>query len=220
MSEPSAVVPPELQITCEDVVADRYAAAPTVVLRLRVRELTGVAVHAIALRCQVRIEPLRRTYGDAEAARVVDLFGDRSRWGSTMHALQLDFVDRVVPGLPGPTGGETTVELPLPLSYDVEVAAHKYLTALGEGEIPLLLLFSGQILGAGPAGVTVQPIGWHTETRARLPVAVWREAMDACFPGQAWLRVSRETYDRLAERRSELGLPGWDALFSTLLEEP
>lgn len=211
LSQPSA---PELDIVCTEAVADRYAAAPTVLLRLRVRELSGLSVQAMALRCQVRIEPLRRTYDDAEAAGVVDLFGDRSRWGSTMHALQLSYIDRVLPGF----AGETVVDLPLTLSYDVEVAAHKYLAALGAGEIPLLLLFSGQVFGAGPAGPTVQPIGWHTEASARVPVEVWREAMDVHFPGQAWLRVSRETYDRLARRRSELGLAGWDALVERMLE--
>ena len=35
----------------------------------------------------------------------------------------------------------------------------------------------------------------------RLPVAVWREAMDAHFPGQAWLRLTASTYDRLAVYR-------------------
>lgn len=215
MSLPATPSSPELEIACEGVVADRYAAAPTVLVRLRVRDLARAGVRAIALRCQVRIEPLRRAYDDVEAARVVDLFGDRTRWASTMHPLQLAFVDRVLPGFED----EAVVELPLPLSYDVEVAAHKYLAALGAGEIPLLLLFSGQVFGAGPAGLTVQPIAWHTETAARLPVAVWREAMDVHFPGQAWLRLSREVYDRLAQRRSELGLPGWDALMTALLDE-
>ena len=41
-------------------VADRYAAGPTVVLRMRATETTGVRVHAVALRCQVRVEPRRR----------------------------------------------------------------------------------------------------------------------------------------------------------------
>lgn len=215
MSESPALVAPELEIGCEEVVADRFAAAPTVLLRLRVGERTGAPVHAIALHCQVRVEPLRRTYDDVEAALVVDLFGDRSRWGTTMRALQLGFVDRVVPGFTG----ETTVELPIALSYDVEVAAHKYLTALHGGDVPLLLLFSGQVFAAGPTGLVVQPIAWHTEATARLPVTAWREAMDAHFPGQAWLRVSRDTYDRLARRRSELGLTGWDPLLDALLEE-
>lgn len=206
---------PDLEVACEGVAAEPYAAGPVVRLRMRLTEHAGVRIHALALRCQIRVEPLKRSYSDEEAGRVVDLFGERSRWGSSMHALQLAFWSQVLPGF----AGGTTFDLDLPLSYDVEVAAHKYLTALGEGAAPLLLLFSGQAFTQGPGGIAVQPLPWHTETTARLPVAVWREAMDAHYPGQAWLRVSRDTYDRLAARRSELGLVGWDALLGGLLEE-
>ena len=211
---------PEFEVACDDVVAEPYAAGPVVRLRMRLTELTGVRVHALALRCQVRVEPLKRAYSDGEAARVVDLFGERSRWGSSMHPLQLAFWSQVLPGF----RGTTTFDLDLPISYDVEVAAHKYLTALADGAAPLLLLFSGQafLAGMGPTGapaIAVQPLPWHLEAPARLPVTVWRRAMDAHYPGQAWLRVSRETYDALAARRSELGLVGWDVLLAGLLEE-
>lgn len=208
---------PELELACVDVLPTPYAAGPSVTLRIRAVEHTGVRLHALALRCQVRIEPLRRRYDDAEAARVTDLFGDRPRWGSSMHPLQLAFWSQVLPGF----SGETTFGLEIPVSYDVEVAAHKYLSALGDGAAPLLLLFSGQSFTVDGAGrLAVQPLPWHTEASARLPVAVWRAAMDAHYPGQAWLRVSRELYDRLAERRSAAGLGGWDALLEGLLEEP
>lgn len=204
----------DLDFTCERVRADRYAAAPTVLLGLRAVEHSGAQVHALALRCQIRIEPLRRSYTDDEAAKVVDLFGDRSRWGQTMHPLQLGFLSQVLPGFTA----ETSFELPLPLSYDVDVAAHKYLTGLDSGEVPLLLLFSGQVFAAGPGTLTVQPVPWHKETTARLPVSVWREAMDVHFPGQAWLRLSRDTYDRLAVLRGRHALVGWDDLLTRLLD--
>ena len=204
----------DVDFTCTDVVADRYAAGPTVVLRMRAEEHTGVRVYALALRCQVRIEPLHRSYNDDEAARVVDLFGDRPRWGSTMQALQLGFVGQVLPSFTG----ECSFDLTLPISYDVEVAAHKYLAGLEEGAAPLLLLFSGQVLTGRAGSIAVEPVPWHKETAARLPVAVWREAMDAHFPGQAWLRMRRETYDRLAEYRGRHGLVGWDDVLVRLLE--
>ena len=91
----------DVDFTCEDTVADRYAAGPTVVLKMRAHESSGTHVHALALRCQVRIEPIRRLYSDAEAAKVVDLFGDRPRWGSTMQPLQLAFLSQVLPGFAG-----------------------------------------------------------------------------------------------------------------------
>jgi hypothetical protein len=215
--DPVAAGPPmaDVDFTCTGVAADRYAAGPTVVLRMHAEERTGVRVHALALRCQVRVEPLRRRYDDREAARVVDLFGERPRWGRTMQALQLGFVAQVLPGF---TGG-CDFDLPLPVSYDVDVAAHKLLAALEQGEVPLLLLFSGQVFTGRPGSIAVEPVPWHKEATARLPVAVWREAMDVHFPGQAWLRVSRRTWDRLAEFRSAHGLLGWDEALGRLLDE-
>jgi hypothetical protein len=204
----------DVDFTCTEVVADRYAAGPTVVLRMRAEERTGVRVHALALRCQVRIEPLRRHYNDREAARVVDLFGDRARWGRTMQPLQLAFLAQVLPGFTG----DCSFELPLPLSYDVEVAAHKYLAGLEEATVPLLLLFSGQVFTGVPGSIAVEPVPWHKEAVARLPVTVWREAMDAHFPDQAWLRVSRSTHDRLAAYRGRHGLLGWDDVLHRLLD--
>jgi len=212
-----AAAAPEIELACVDVLSTPYAAGPSVTLRMRAVEHTGVRLHALALRCQIRIEPLRRRYDDAEGARVTDLFGDRSRWGSSMHPLQLAFWSQVLPGF----AGETTFDLEIPVSYDVEVAAHKYLSALADGEAPLLLLFSGQTFTVDGVGrLAVQPLPWQTEASARLPVAVWRAAMDEHYPGQAWLRVSRELYDRLAERRSAAGLGSWDTLLASLLEEP
>ena len=205
---------PEIELSCVEVVPTAYAAGPSVTLRMRAVEHTGVRLHALALRCQVRIEPLKRRYDDEEAGRVTDLFGDRPRWGSSMHPLQLSFWSQVLPGF----SGATVFDLEIPVSYDVEVAAHKYLSALGAGEAPLLLLFSGQTFTVDGVGrLAVQPLPWHTETTTRLPVDVWRAAMDEHYPGQAWLRVSRDLYDRLAERRSAAGAAGWDALLEELL---
>lgn len=208
-------VSPDIDFTCVEAVADRYAASPTVVLRMRAVEHTGMRVHAVALRSQVRIEPARRHYSDAEAAKVVDLFGGRERWGQTMHPLQLGFLAQVLPGFTG----ECTFDLTLPISYDVDVAAHKYLAGLDDGEVPLLLLFSGQVFTGEVGSIAVQPVPWHKEATARLPVSVWRAAMDVHFPDHAWLRLSKDAYDRLAVYRGRHGLVGWDQVVRRLLEE-
>jgi hypothetical protein len=205
----------DLDFACDEVVADRYAASPTAVLKMRAVETSGTRVYAVALRCQVRIEPLRRHYSDDEADKVVDLFGERSRWGSTMQPIQLAFLSHMLPGF----AGASSFELTLPLSYDVEVAAHKYLAGLETGEVPLVLLFSGQVFTGSAGSISVEPVPWHKEASARMPVSVWREAMDAHFPNQAWLRVSRSTFDRLGVYRGRHGHLGWDQALNTLLDE-
>ena len=52
----------DLIFDCMAAKAEPYAMAPTLVLRLRIVETTGEAIHCLALRCQIRIEPLKRRY--------------------------------------------------------------------------------------------------------------------------------------------------------------
>jgi hypothetical protein len=206
---------PDLDFACREVVADPYAAGPTAVFRMTAQENSGVRVHAVALRCQVRVEPIQRHYTDREASRVQDLFGDRPRWGQTLQPMQLAFLTQVLPSF----SGTCDFDLVMACSYDIDVAAHKYLAALEDGEIPLLLLFSGTVFTGTAGSIQIAPVPWHKETHVRMPVSVWRAAMDAHFPGQRWIRVDADTYDRLAAYRAERGLTGWGPAFSRLLDE-
>ncbi|MEU9123952.1 DUF6084 family protein [Streptomyces sp. NPDC048506] len=203
----------DLSFVCTGVRADRYAAAPTLLFRLRITAPDpAVRVHAIALRCQIRIEPARRGYRPDEAEALADLFGAPSRWSNTLHPLQFAQVSLVVPGFTG----EAEVDLPVPCGYDLEVAAGRYFHALRDGEVPLLLLFSGTVF-AGPGGFQVQPVPWDKEASVRMPVAVWQEMTDAHFPGCGWLRLPRETLDALLAYRSRHALPSWQATVEALL---
>ena len=205
----------ELDFTCTGVEADHYAASPTVTFRMRATGPEGVRVHAAAVRCQVRIEPVRRQYDDAESEALGSLFGERERWGSTMQPLQLAFLTQLLPGFTG----ALDFDLALPCSYDFDVAAHRYLDALADGEVPLLLLFSGTVFTGTAGAFRVSPVPWHKETRVRLPVRVWREAMDVHFPGQAWLRLDRHSFHRLSAYRTRHQLSGWEETIERLLKE-
>jgi hypothetical protein len=205
----------DLDFVCTGARSDHLAASPTIALRLHVSETTGATVHALSLRCQLRIEPQRRRYDDAEAEAVRDLFGERSRWGDSLKPIQLAFINHVVPSF----SGETDLELSLPCSYDFDIAANKYLYALDAGDVPILLLFSGTIFTSGPAGMIVQPIPWHKEAAFRLPVEVWKQTMDLHFPGSAWLRLRRETFDALHRYRINQELMTWDDAIERLLKE-
>jgi hypothetical protein len=205
----------DVDFVCAGAKPDVSAATPTISLRLNIKETSGARVHALVLRCQLRIEPQRRLYDDREAEAVRDLFGERARWGDSLKPIQLAFVNHVVPTFVG----EIDVDLALPCSYDFEIAANKYLYALDDGEVPLLMLFSGTIFSGGPADITVQPIPWHKEASFRLPVEVWKQTMDMHFPGSAWLRLGRETFDALHRYRIGQELMTWDDAIERLLKE-
>ena len=202
-----------LTFACTEAAAQRYAATPTLSFKLTITESTGVRVHAIALRCQIRIEPHRRRYSAAEARRLNDLFGDTSRWAETVKPIQFAMVSTMVPGF----ASLTEVDLPVPCTYDLEVASARYLQGLDDGTIPLVLLFSGTVFVAQGEGFSVELIPWSCEAAYRMPVSVWRDVVDAHFPGSAWLRCSRETLDALSDYKATHALPTWDATLAALL---
>jgi hypothetical protein len=204
-----------LQFACTGARPEPYAAGPSLLFDLRIREDSGRRVHSVALKTQIRIEPRGRTYTAEESAKLVDLFGEPSRWGETLNALQFAQVGSTVTGFTG----DITVPIAVPLTYDLDIAATKYFHGLTEGEIPLLMLFSGTVYYAAPGGVQVGLVSWHEEAAFRLPVATWRAAMDEHFPGAAWVRVSTRTLDALSAYRSERVIPNWDDTFERLLKE-
>lgn len=206
---------PELAFECISAQPDAAAASPTISLRLRITETTATPVHALALRSQVRIEPLRRRYDDTEAQAMQDLFGERGRWGDTLKPLQLAFVNQVVPSFTE----STEIDVSLPCSYDFDVAANKYLYSLDDGEVPLLMLFSGTVFTAEGKGFSVSLVPWDLEARFRLPVVVWKQAMQQHFPGTAWLRLGEDTFDALYRYRAAEQLTGWDDAIERLLKQ-
>jgi hypothetical protein len=194
--------------------AEPHAAVPTIMLRVRVTETSGVAVHAVVLRGQIRIEPQRRRYQTDEEERLYELFGETTRWGDSMRPFLWTHVSATVPGFTACT----EFDLPVPCTYDFEVAAAKYLHALAGGEIPLLVLFSGTVFTPRVRGFSAEPISWDLEASHRMPVAIWREVMDRYFPNSGWVRISRDTLDRLQRFKAERALPTWDQTFESLLK--
>jgi hypothetical protein len=203
----------ELAFGCTAAQSVRYAATPTLNFTLQLTEATGVRVHAIALRCQIRIEPHRRRYSADEARRLSDLFGDPSRWAETVKPIQLATVSAMVPGFTS----LTEIELPVPVTYDLEVASGRFLQGLDDGTIPLLLLFSGTVFLANGDSYSVELIPWSSEASYRMPVSVWHDVVNDHFPGGGWLRCGRETLDALSAYKAVHALPTWDATLSALL---
>jgi hypothetical protein len=207
---------PDLNFQIEGAEAQRHAAAPALVFALRVTEATVPAtlVHSVILRCQVRIEPARRSYTPSERTRLRDLFGTPDRWGQTLRPMPWTHVNASVPSFEG----STTVDLPVACSFDFSLAATRYFDALEGGEIPLCFLFSGTIFYEAVDGaLRVAPIAWEKECTYRLDAATWRALMNAYYPNTAWLALRKDVFDRLDRFRSDNGLPTWEQALERLL---
>ena len=209
--------PIDLAFAVHDVAPEPYSVTPVLTARVGVTDAgpaghTG-AVHAIALRCQVRIEPLRRSYSDDEAAGLLDLFGGRERWAHTQRTFLWQHCAAMVPGF----AGHTTVTLPLECTYDFEVTAAKYAHALQEGALPLQFLFSGTIFVNSEHGFSVQQVPWDCECRYDMPVAVWRALIAQHYPDTGWVRLRHETAAALARYKAARGLLDLDGAVASLL---
>jgi hypothetical protein len=197
-----------------DVFAETYAVAPQLTARLRIEERTGQVVHAMVLRCQVRIEPQRRHYEPAEADGLRGLFGDRSRWVDTLKPFLWMQCNTTVQGFTG----ATDVDLVLPCTYDFDVIGSKYLHALdGDTTVPINLLFSGTVFTKGAKGFGVAQIPWDCEASYQLPVAVWQEMIASYFPNTGWIRLDRDVLAQVADYRARHELMTWDETVRALL---
>jgi Family of unknown function (DUF6084) len=205
--------PTEVTFAVLDVEQEPYAVTPVLSARIGIAAVGDDPVHAIALRAQVRIEPLRRGYTDDEAIGLLDLFGPRERWSTTQRTFLWQHSATMVQGF----SGATQVDLPLECTYDFEVTASKYMHALRDGTIPLQFLFSGTIFTHGARGFAVQQVNWDREDRYDLPVTVWQAMIAQHYPETGWIRLSRETVRELAAYKSRRGLLGFDEAIASLL---
>ncbi len=203
----------EVTFAVLDIHPEPYAVTPMLTARVGIAAVGDEPVHAIALRAQVRIEPLRRGYTDDEAAALLDLFGSRDRWNTTQHTFLWQHTGVMVPGFTG----ATQVELPLSCTYDFEVTAAKFFHALDGGNIPLQFLFSGTVFTQGNSGFAVTPVPWDREDHHDMPVSVWRDLIDMHYPHSGWIRLHHNTIDALVGYKAQHGLLGLDDTVTTLL---
>lgn len=213
----------DLHFTVRDAEPIPFAAIPQLAFKLHLEEPAKerpTDIQSILLRCQIRIEPTKRHYDAGSQAGLRELFGERERWNQTQRHMLWTHTSTIVPTF----AGQIDIDLPVPCSFDFNVAATKYFAALATGELPLLFLFSGTIFYVDEAGALhVMQISWECEASFRLPVATWRAMMDHHYPNSAWLRLGRDAFGRLAEFKSRHSLTTWDQALERLLtaaEEP
>jgi hypothetical protein len=207
---------PDLRFAVVDASRLEHAAVPTLRFALRIESMDGHAIRSVLLDTQVQIAARRRAYDAAAHDRLFELFGAPDGWGTTLRTLLWTRATLVVP----PFTGATEVDLPVACTYDLEVAAARYFDALQDGDVPLEFLFSGTVFYTRPDGLLqAARIPTDREAEFRLPVRVWRETMERHFPGTAWLRLPKESFDRLCAFKSRRAFATWDDVVDALLPE-
>lgn len=211
-----AGVVPEPEFDVVGVRADEYAASPTVVFSVRVREPSEREVFTIALSTRILVDPTGRGYDEAARESLYDLFGPTETMVASMQSLVWGQVAVLVPSFTG----EVTFDVPVACTYDLEVASAKYFASLAGGVAPLDFHFNGTIFYSGDHDrLQIVHVPWSCTARYRMPVAIWRKAVAACFAQTGWIRLHEETLNRLRRRQTERGAPSFDAVVSDLLEE-
>jgi hypothetical protein len=204
---------PDLSFQIEDALATPNSAVPEISFKVRTTNADRGAIHSIALRVQVQIEPVRRRYTAAEQEHLKELFGEPERWSKSLHPLVWANVNLNVSGFTG----STVIDVPVPCTFDFNIAVTKYIHGLEDGEIPVTLLFSGTIFHPGSMGLQIAQIPWDRAASYRLPVRVWKEMMDLHYPGTAWLCLRREVFERIEEFRARHGISSWEQTFERML---
>lgn len=206
---------PEFDFNVEGAEAVPFSVSPLLNLKVRIKNNDAdERIQSILLRCQIQIEVARRQYSPGEQARMFELFGEPERWGQTLRTMLWTHANATVQ----PFTGETTVDLPVPCTFDFNVATTKFFNGLTAGEIPLCLLFSGTVFYTDEEGLLqVSQISWEKEASYRLPVSVWKNMMDHYYPNSAWLNIRLDVFEKMQEYKMRRSIPSWEQTLESLL---
>lgn len=206
---------PDLNFEVIGAEVPAFAAVPTLIFKLRVTNVDEQEhIHSVLLRSQVQITVNRRRYSPEEQSQLLAIFGEPERWGDTLRPLLWTHTNVTIPQF----SGSVFVDMPIACSYDFEVVATKYFGAIDDGEIPLTFLFSGTIFYAGiEENLQVMQISWSKEAAYRFPITLWQDMMAHYYPNSAYLRLRKDSFDRLYRYKATHGLPTWESVIAQLL---
>ncbi|MGW7356868.1 DUF6084 family protein [Streptomyces sp. NPDC054802] len=210
---------PELTFRVTGAEPDPVAAVPTLRFALELARSGGGPVRAVSLTVMLRIDVLRREHPADTHAALAELFGLPEEWHRSMRPLAWTQTTVHVPSFTD----RTTVPFPVACGTDPELAVTKYLRAAKEGTVPLGFLFNGTLFyehagtGGAPA-LRAAAIPWSAEAGYDLPAGIWHGLVERYHGGSPWLRLPRETYDRLDAFRARNVLGSADDAVRALLD--
>ncbi len=208
---------PDLDFKVTGVEAAVNGAVPLIHFKLEVTNTPETdPVQSVLLQTQIQIHPTQRAYTPAEKEKLIELFGPPDQWGQTLRARLWAHANTTVRGF----SHRTETILPVPCTYDLNVAATKYFYALEEGEVPLLFLFSGTIFYENAEGrLQIQQVSWNKECAYRMPIATWQAMMDQHYPNRAFITLERDVFDRLYQYRRRARVSTWEEALGQLLQQ-
>lgn len=206
---------PELEFKVTDVETASCGLVPLLRFNLNItNQQQTEKIHTIMLHTQIQIQSSQRPYSDEEKEKLVELFGGMEQQGRLLRNRLWGHSETTVRGF----SGSTDATMPMPCTFDLNVAATKYFHALDGGEVPLQFTFTGTVFFEGEDGrLEVQEIPWNTTCVYRMPVAVWQKMMDHHFPNTAWLYLQRDVFEKLYTFKRNTGCNSWEDTIACLL---
>ncbi len=205
----------DLEFRVTGVEAAQRSLTPLLQFKLRISSKDPEPILGLLLNVQIQLQPARRPYSAAEQEKLFELFGPPAQWGQTLRNRLWAQATLAV----GEFSGEKEALLPIPCTYDLNVASAKYLAALESGEVSLLFLFSGSVFFASPDGhLRVERLSWEKECVFPMPITKWKDLMETHFPHSAWVFLDRDTFERLQQFKRHAQCPTWEAAVEELLE--
>lgn len=205
---------PDLNFEIVGAAPVRDMVTPALAFDLRVSNTPAELIQAVLLRCQIQIETARRRYSPSEQDQLRDLFDEPQRWGQTLRPLLWTNASVNLPAFTG----SLVYPIPVPCTYDLNVAITKYFHALIGDTVPLTFLFSGTIFYEADR-LQAAPISWNKEAHYRLPVQVWKDLIDLYYPDVTCLCLRRDAVDELYRFKVREGIPTFEEAILRMCHE-
>lgn len=205
---------PDLDFEVTGVKAASRGLVPLIQFEVSLKKSPADRIHSVMLHSQIQIQSPLRSYNVREKEKLVELFGIPDCWGRTLRNCLWTTAATTFNGL----ANETKALLSVQCTYDLTIAATKYLHSLEGGDVPLLFLFSGPIFYEDERGqLKVQPISWDAESTYKMPVSIWKQIMEQHYPDSGWFYLRRDVFDRLLALKQRQGDSSWDQTMERLL---